>query len=61
MSSNKPTHQDTQAVFCFVAGIAAVLMGYSVYTHLKTLHDRNTSPKITPPKSGIKLEDCKHV
>lgn len=46
------------AVLCFVTGIAAVLMGYSVYSHLKTLHDRTTSPqKTTANKPGSKLED----
>ncbi|CAO3652222.1 unnamed protein product [Mucor fragilis] len=46
------------AVLCFATGIAAVLMGYSVYSHLKTLHDRTTSPPKTPTtKPGSKLED----
>ncbi|KAI8370486.1 uncharacterized protein BYT42DRAFT_582594 [Radiomyces spectabilis] len=31
-------------VACFLTGMAAILMGYSVYSHLKTLHDRNTAP-----------------
>lgn len=63
MSSSKrlaPTNsRDTPAVICFIAGITAVLMGYSVYSHLKTLHDRNTLPKKSANKSGAKLEDCK--
>lgn len=60
MSSNKPINKgETPAIVCFVAGIAAVLMGYSVYSHLKTLHDRNTLPKKSTTKTGNKLEDCK--
>ncbi|KAI8639010.1 hypothetical protein BD408DRAFT_485133 [Parasitella parasitica] len=46
------------AVICFVTGIAAVLMGYSVYSHLKTLHDRSSAPrKAATNKPGSKLED----
>ncbi|KAI8079437.1 hypothetical protein BDF21DRAFT_311577, partial [Thamnidium elegans] len=44
-------------VVAFIAGVAAVLMGYSVYSHLKTLHDRNALPKKNATKSGAKLED----
>lgn len=49
---------EVPAVICFITGIAAVLMGYSVYSHLKTLHDRSITPKkITTNKPGSKLED----
>lgn len=51
--------KETPAVVAFIAGVAAVLMGYSVYSHLKTLHDRNALPKKNATKSGAKLEDCK--
>jgi hypothetical protein len=64
MSSSKriaPTNSgETPAIVCFISGIAAVLMGYSVYSHLKTLRDRNTQPKKSTTKSGTKLEDCKY-
>lgn len=60
MTTNKPIHKDdTPAFVCFIAGMAAVLMGYSVYSHLKTLHDYNTLPKKSLKKTGTKLEDCK--
>lgn len=63
MSSSKrlatTNSKDNSAVICFIAGVTAVLMGYSVYSHLKTLHDRNTLPKKTTNKTGAKLEDCK--
>lgn len=52
---------DMPAVMCFMAGVAAVLMGYSVYSHLKTLHDRNNLPKKSSNKTGTKLEDCKRM
>lgn len=62
MSSSKRLastyNKETSTAIAFVAGIAAVLMGYSVYSHLKTLHDRNALPKKNTPKSGAKLEDC---
>lgn len=58
MTTNKPIHRDeTSTVVCFIAGMAAVLMGYSVYSHLKTLHDYNTLPKKSVKKTGTKLED----
>jgi hypothetical protein len=52
---------DMPATMCFMAGVAAVLMGYSVYSHLKTLHDRNNLPKKNSNKTGTKLEDCKKL
>ncbi|KAG2206826.1 hypothetical protein INT47_007582, partial [Mucor saturninus] len=61
MSSSKrlatTSNKDNSAVICFIAGVTAVLMGYSVYSHLKTLHERNTLPKKTTNKTGAKLED----
>lgn len=63
MTTNKrvvPSNSgETPAIVCFVSGMAAVLMCYSVYSHLKTLHDRSTQPKKTASKRGTKLEDCK--
>ncbi|KAG0190969.1 hypothetical protein DFQ28_001174 [Apophysomyces sp. BC1034] len=34
----------TTPTICFVTGMAVVFMGYSVYSHLKTLQDRNANP-----------------
>jgi hypothetical protein len=52
---------DMPAVMCFMAGVTAVLMGYSVYSHLKTLRDRSNLPKKSTNKTGTKLEDCKKM
>ncbi|KAI8371916.1 hypothetical protein BD560DRAFT_395831 [Blakeslea trispora] len=40
----------------FFSGMAVVLMGYSVYSHLKTLHDHNNTKK-NSGRNGAKLED----
>ncbi|KAI7904924.1 uncharacterized protein BX663DRAFT_501050 [Cokeromyces recurvatus] len=47
----------TTAMICFFTGVAAVLMGYSIYSHLKTIHDRNVAPKKSSNKAGLRLED----
>ncbi|KAI9480390.1 MAG: hypothetical protein EXX96DRAFT_562409 [Benjaminiella poitrasii] len=58
-ANNKPTaHGEGTAILCFVAGVAAVCMGYSIYSHLQTIHDQNMAPKKNPHnKPGSKLED----
>ncbi|KAG0182048.1 hypothetical protein DFQ29_006028 [Apophysomyces sp. BC1021] len=52
----------TTPTICFVTGMAVVFMGYSVYSHLKTLQDRNANPgrrkrETGSNKSSRRLED----
>jgi hypothetical protein len=46
------------AALYFATGIAAVLMGYSIYSHLKQVQSENSSSKKKLNRTGLKLEDC---
>ncbi|KAI8083959.1 uncharacterized protein B0P05DRAFT_535605 [Gilbertella persicaria] len=58
MHPQRQSNRDSlPAVMYFLSGMAVALMGYSVYSHLKTLHDRNKTPYKNSNKQGAKLED----
>ncbi|KAI9262014.1 hypothetical protein BY458DRAFT_439377 [Sporodiniella umbellata] len=43
---------------CFVTGVAAILMGYSVYSHLKSVQDNHSQTKKLSNKPETKIEDA---
>ena len=51
--------EEGAAVACFISGIAVILMGYSVYSHLKSIQDRHVQIRRHSNRSDTKLEDCK--
>ncbi|KAI8993198.1 hypothetical protein BDB01DRAFT_775533, partial [Pilobolus umbonatus] len=51
----------TQSLVCFISGMAAVVMGYSVYSHLKSAQQYNVRPKRLHSLNDKKLEDCMYM
>ncbi|KAI8881097.1 hypothetical protein K501DRAFT_189742 [Backusella circina FSU 941] len=49
------------AALYFATGIAAVLMGYSIYSHLKQVQVENSSSKKKLNRTGLRLEDSVHL
>ncbi|ORE22673.1 hypothetical protein BCV71DRAFT_171318 [Rhizopus microsporus] len=49
--------EEGAAVACFISGIAVILMGYSVYSHLKSIQDRHVQIRRHSNRSDTKLED----
>ncbi|CEG74833.1 hypothetical protein RMATCC62417_09971 [Rhizopus microsporus] len=49
--------EEGAAVACFISGIAVILMGYSVYSHLRSIQDRHVQIRRHSNRSDTKLED----
>lgn len=57
----------SNSVFYFLSGVSAVLTAYSMYTHLKTFHDRNAvhldrrRRETQRHEANKRIEDCRLI
>lgn len=61
MGFNKERSLTSAEIACFLAGAAAMLMGYSVYSHLKSVQDSNSQTKKSSNRLESKIEDCNKI